>query len=103
MKIKEILLSTVVQYSNHIDTKTDNTDVVVELSNGSKYVAPFFAYQNIEKLVGEHEISGDFLEGKYFYKHSMVLIDECSVENVRKVVEHMIDEGEFLLIFRQLS
>lgn len=103
MEIKELFLSTRVQDSNQIDTKSDNTDVVVELSNGNKYVAPFFAYRNIDKLVEEHKASGDYLKGTYFYSHNMILIEECSEKNIREVVEYLIEEGEFLLIFKRIS
>lgn len=103
MEIKEILLSASVQDTDNFDAKSENTDVVVELSNGNKYAAPFFAYGNIEKLVEEYKVSGENLGGKYFYAHNMILVEECTEEGVREVVEDLIEEGEFLLIFKRIS
>jgi len=31
------------------------------------------------------------------------LIEDCSEENVRDVVEHLIEEGEFLLVFKRIT
>ena len=85
------------------DTEHGNSDVVVHLENGEKYVATFYAYGNIVRLQKEHQISGAFLKGKYFQANNMVLIDDCSEENVQAVVEHMLEEGDFKTVFKKIA
>ena len=107
-KIKELYLSA----EPEGNTKNFNTDVIVLVAeddeeNGSvirtvKYVASFFTYANIFELQSGHVKTGECLKGKYFYSKNMVLIDDCSVENVRTVVKHLVDEGEFREVFRRL-
>ena len=79
----------VTDYTNH------NTDVVVLLASGKKYIATFFTYQNIKQLQLQNKESGAFLSGKYFWTNNMLLIDECSLESVSTVVEELLEEGEF--------
>ena len=93
-----------------INPKNENTDVIVLVEtcdanhqkSTAKYVASFFSYDNINALKSQHAKTGDYLNGKYFFSKNMLLIDDCSMENVRAVVEHLIDEGEFGEVFRRI-
>lgn len=87
-----------------------NTDVIVLVREGGgaahkktvKYIASFFTYDNIIALQVQHAKTGEYLNGKYFYSKNMVLIDRCSIENVRSIVEHLLEEGEFAEVFRKI-
>lgn len=103
MKVKKIFITAEYQQSVPFDTQTANTDVVVELSNGIKYIAAFFTYENIKLLIEQHRKSGEFLSGKYFQAKNMVLIDTCSRDNIHKVIQHLIEEGDFKTVFRQIT
>lgn len=76
-----------------------NSDVGVTLSDGTTWIATFFTYQNIETLRKANAESGDCLGGAYFWATDIVLIDELTRERVTEVVNHLIAEGEFELIF----
>lgn len=102
MEIKKIYLTIEIPVTNGFDISNENTDVIVLMENGKKYIASFFTYDNIEKLKKEHQRSGEYLSGKYFRADNMVLIDQCSKEAVREVVEHMIDEGDFYIAFKRI-
>jgi hypothetical protein len=53
----------------------DNTDVIVTLADGARYVASFFTYENIESLRRRNQETGECSAGKYFWASNMVLID----------------------------
>jgi hypothetical protein len=90
--------------------KNENTDVIVlaetcdanHKKSTAKYVASFFSYDNINALKSHHSKTGEYLNGKYFFSKNMLLIDDCSMENVREVVEHLMEEGEFGAVFREI-
>lgn len=114
LKIKDLYLSAVAKPENNGSGKTrvenSNTDVIVLIEedddfNGkreARYVASFFTYKNIFKMKSRHYKSGEYLNGKYFYSKNMLLIDDCSIENIRIVVDHLIDEGGFREVFRKI-
>ncbi len=91
------------------DAENCYTDVIVQVKEVEanmrvvKYHASFFTYTNIIELQSQFAKSGEYLKGKYFYAKNMVLIDNCSIKNIRAVVVHMIEEGEFTEVFRRLS
>lgn len=86
-----------------LDIKNDNTDVIVEFNDGTRWVASFFTYGNISKLVEKNRSTGEYLNGKYFWSSDMVLIDEISRERIEEVINHLISEGEFQSIFNSCS
>lgn len=49
-----------------VDRFDCNSDVIFELNDGSKWVATFFTYQNIETLRKKNQLSGECLNGIYF-------------------------------------
>ncbi len=108
LTIKALYLSAYPEGSE--DVKNFNTDVIVlveeEEEEGDKrtvkYVASFFTYANLFELQSQNIKTGECLNGKYFYAKNMVLIDECSMENVKTVVQHLVEEGEFREAFRRI-
>lgn len=92
------------------DYNYDITDVLVHLEEEDrygikrikKYIATFFTYNSIFEMKTDHYKSGEYLQGKYFFFKHMVLIDNCSKESINKVVNHLIDEGDFNDVFNSL-
>lgn len=88
------------------DIHNDNTDVIVEFDNGERWLASFFTYSNINKLVEKNKATGECLNGKYLWSSDMILVDEVSRERIQEVVNYMINkgdfEGEFDCAFRML-
>lgn len=102
LQIEHIILSVENQSSGNIDYEDEFTDVIILLENGDTYVASFFTYKNIEKQRAAHFVSGEFLNGKYFWADRMVLIENCALENVEEVVNNIIKEGNFFTVFKKL-
>lgn len=109
--IKELYLSAGVNPDDRKnDPKKEHTDVIAvialceaeEPERTRKYIASFFSYESIPELRRRHQQTGEFLNGKYFFTGNMLLIDECSPESIRAVVEHLIEEGEFKAVFHPL-
>lgn len=74
-------------------------DVVVHLDNGRQYIAAFFTYAYVEGLRQTRGLNNTSRRPLYFWRKNMVLVEECGLESVRKVVQSLIDEGEFLEAF----
>jgi hypothetical protein len=77
----------------------DNTDAIVTFEDGSRWVASFFTYKNIESLAIKNQQTGECLSGKYYWGSDMILVDECSRNRIEEVIEHLIFKGDFELIF----
>lgn len=80
----------------------DNTDVIVTWANGSRWVASFFSYKNIQTLTQKNKRSGECLSGAYFWASDMILIDEVSRQRIEEVIDHLIRENDFETVFTQL-
>lgn len=76
-----------------------NTDAIVTFEDGSRWVASFFTYKNIQTLAEKNQQTGECLQGKYFWGSDMVLVDECSRNRIEEVIEHLILKGDFQVIF----
>lgn len=81
----------------------DNTDVIVTFKDGTRWVASFFTYQNIQTLVEKNKQTGECMFGKYFWSSDMILVDECSRERIEEVVKGLLDNGEFEAVFERCS
>jgi hypothetical protein len=82
------------------DINNDNTDVIVSFKDGSRWVASFFTYSNIEKLTQKNRKTGECMSGKYFWSSDMILVDEVSRKRIEEVIKHLIMENEFDRIFK---
>jgi hypothetical protein len=77
----------------------DNTDVIVTFQHGSKWVATFFSYQNIQSLAEKNRQTSECLGGKYFAATDMILVDEVSRERIEEVVAELLSLNEFETYF----
>ena len=80
----------------------DNTDVVVTWQDGRRWIASFFSYKNIATLMGKNKRTGECRSGAYFWASDMLLIDRVSRQRIEEVIDHLIKEEEFEMIFTQL-
>ncbi len=76
-----------------------NSDVIVTLGNGERWVATFFSYQNILSLREKNRFTGECLGGRYFCATDMILVDEVSRERIEEVVAEMLAQKEFNTYF----
>lgn len=80
-----------------------NTDVIVQLQNGHSYRANFIT---LKKLVNEfqgHQQQVEGLAKKYFWTKSMVIVNDMQKEELTPIIEYMIEEGDFQMIFEKLA
>jgi len=77
----------------------DNSDVVVSFSDGSRYVATFFTYKNIESLRQKNNETGECLNGRYFWASNMLIISRIERREIEETIEHLISGNEFELVF----
>lgn len=103
LKIQQLFVIAEQLESNIVNDKFNYSDVIVYLENGEKYIASFFTYASIKRLRKRHQKTGEYLNGIYFHVPNMLLIDNCSKENVNKVVLFLIDEGDFKEVFKKIS
>ncbi len=80
----------------------DNTDVIVTWEDGSRWVATFFAYQNVQTLSEKNRRTGESLSGAYFWASDMILADKVSRQRIEQIIEELIKTGEFETIFTPL-
>lgn len=102
VKIAELYLSIETLDESEASVSGDHTDVVVKLDNGQKYIASFFTCKSIEQLKLDHQKTGEYLSGKYFRVENMVLVEDCARENIRDIVQDLIDEGDFYQVFKKI-
>ena len=77
----------------------DNSDVIVTLANGEKWIATFFTYKNIMRLKEGHRTTGECLDGIYFWASDMILIDELTRDKIERVVKELIATENFMTAF----
>ncbi len=80
-----------------------NSDVIFELNDGSRWVATFFTYKNIETLRKKHQLSGECLNGTYFCATDMILISEMSEEIIKAVLNELLLHDEIKIFCHRLS
>lgn len=80
-----------------------NTDVIVTLSDHSKWIASFFTYKNIQRLRDTNAQTGECMNGAYFWASDMILIDTASRENIGAVISYLIENEEFESIFNKIE
>lgn len=85
-----------------VDRFDCNSDVIFELSDGSKWAAAFFTYKNIETLRKKNQRSGECLNGVFFCAADMILISEMTEEIIQAVLEEILSEDAIELYCRKL-
>ncbi len=101
IKVKKIYLPSENQLGDSLDYM-GSTDVIVLSENHKKYVASFFTYANIEEKRRQNMKSGEYLDGLYFWDKNMIIVEECTLNTIQRVIDNLIDEGEFQEAFKQL-
>jgi hypothetical protein len=76
-----------------------NLDVFVSL-NGETYMATFFTYKNINKLINTYKETGECLNGRYFWASDMILTEDLNMNTIREVTRDMIYDESFFTAFK---
>lgn len=100
--IKEIILTAENLEDAPVNYEDLSTDVIVNFENGDTYVATFFSHKNLKKTLEADLQSFDFSPDRYYRVLNMVVVEDFNKENLLSVIECMISEGDFQLIFKKL-
>lgn len=100
--ITNIILTAELQQGNPIDYEDLNTDVIVNFDNGDRYVATFFSHKALNNTIEADIQSGDFYSKQYYRILNLVLVKDFNNGDVRSVIDSMIAEGDFQLIFKKI-
>lgn len=85
-----------------VDYENLNTDVIVQFDNGDQYIATFFSFKNLEGMLEEHKHSEDYLSEDYYKVLDAVLINDFKDRKLLSVIEHMMVEGDFQVVFKKI-
>lgn len=102
-KIKEVYLSADYEKTALTSSKTDSTDVIIQMENGDKHVASFFTYDFISEWKLKEKNSDENFHGKFFWAPNMIIVDNCRKDNIINIVQHLIDEGDFKEVFKKIN
>ena len=98
-KIDSIIISNELNKEQGNVAVEDFADVVVQLKNGDVYTASFYSFEAINELQYIHAIEGSFLQGRYFWANNLILVVECTREQIELTIQDLIQEGDFVLAF----
>lgn len=85
------------------DIHNGNTDVIVEFEDNKRWIASFYTYSNIVSLVEKNKQNDECMNVKYFWSRDMILVDEISRERIEEVIKHLLDQGNFKSILREIG
>ena|SRR5687767_15848040 len=98
--VTNIILTAEYQLQDKPDYENLYTDVIVQFDNGDKYYATFMSYKSLENMISE------FNEGESnntLYKIlNVVLIRDFNNGDLMPIVESMLAEGDFQLVFKKM-
>lgn len=87
----------------HWNHENDNTDVIVTLTNGERYVGSFFTYTNIQELTSKNERTDENLNGKYLWSSDMILIDKCSRQDIEQAINELLKQDDLTSVFTKIE
>ncbi|RAW01598.1 hypothetical protein [Pseudochryseolinea flava] len=97
--IKEIII-TAQHQQVALDYENLSTDVIVRFENGDQYAATFYSSKSMERLVNAMDEGG---EGVAQYELLQgVLVKNFEEKKLYALVDDMLAEGDFQLIFKKL-
>ncbi|MDX1671512.1 MAG: hypothetical protein R3211_04170 [Balneolaceae bacterium] len=102
LEVTDIYLVDVHDDDDSVDLKNMNTDIIVSLKNGDKYVASFISYNCLYETIEKNKRTGEFLSGRYYWMKNMVLVQNLYEGNVRQIINHLIADGDFQIIFEKI-
>lgn len=90
-------------WSEGIDELDCNSDVIFELSDGSKWCATFFTYQNLLSLSKKNHTTGENLSGKYFYADKPIFISRMDKATIISVIQDIVQINELESVFLKIN
>ena len=85
-----------------VDYEDINTDVIVQFENGDQYSAVFYSHKNLHNVMNEIEESDEYRSYTYYRVLDIVLVRDFNDGDLRPIIEAMLKEGDFQLIFKKI-
>lgn len=101
-RITAVFLTERPEAGGQFDYDNINTDVIVEFENGDKYSAIFYSHKNLHNVMAEIEQSDEYGSCTYYRVLNIVLVRDFNDEDLRPVINAMLKEGDFQLIFKKI-
>lgn len=101
MTIKQLYVSEDIK-NDEVDFSGMDTEVIVVLSNGKKYRAHFTVMRKLAAEVEKKQQDSQEVAQKYYWCKDRVIVNKISRKDLHPIVEHMMDEGDFQMIFEKL-
>ncbi len=99
---KMVAITTTDSASSDVAKDKPGLDVIVQLSDGSKYIAAFFLY---ERLIDEMQTPSsryDRNHQRYFWRKNMVMVNDFRSETIEQTIYDLMDEGDFMQAFEKI-
>ncbi|MFA6902445.1 MAG: hypothetical protein WC236_05115 [Gallionellaceae bacterium] len=80
-----------------------NVDVNVIFIDGRKFSATFFTIKNIQELMANYALTGECLNGLYFWSKDMIIIESLSENQIKMTIENLMIDCEFEKVFGELK
>jgi hypothetical protein len=100
--IADIQLTVEKLNSEALDYENLSTDVIVRMDTGERYIATFFSYKNLVETVKLEMETWDPYQGQYYKVLDTVIVKDFNSGDLRAVIEHMVAEGDFQLVFKKM-
>lgn len=81
------------------DPADDVTDAIVELADGTRWVASFCTFGHVAQLRANCAESGECLGGKYLWASDLILVDDTSRSSLEAVVRDLLAADELRSAF----
>ena len=72
----------------------DVTDVIATLSDGSRWIGTFCAFNHVSRLRDHCAASGECLGGRYLWASDLILIESTARESVEAALRDLLRAGE---------
>jgi hypothetical protein len=100
--ITDIVLTSEMQKDKPLQSGDLTTDVIVHFDNGDRYVATFYSYKCLNEMLETDMKSAAFFAKDYYRILDMVLVKDFNNGDLYSLIETMIAEGDFQLVFRKV-
>lgn len=81
----------------------DNLDVQVTYPDGARYSASIMTIAAVQRIMRNHEMSGESLGGQYFKAHDLVVVKHGGVAEIVDLVGRLIEADELSYIFDDIG
>lgn len=88
--------------SEEWNPQDDNSDVIVTRDDGTRWIATFVSYRNIETLRERYQKTGECLSGLYIWTSNMMLIETVSRQRIEQVIHELFRTTSFEQVFRMI-